>query len=289
MLEFKPAGGRSSKSLWWLVAFIGLISLVPILALGRAVVGRANLTYELTPSAVVIHYAPANLTVPRQEITGVQVFDRLTEGRRVMGTGMPGLYQGKWSFRETGRITLYASVQQQIVVLQTADGPWGLTPADPEGFVRTLNGGGTGRWAPATGNSPTWFVLPISIGIIAAIGLALCVLIYYIRLPATIRYALTDEAVLIEGGRLRVALPYRAIDQVTLANPRGGPWRKFGAELPGLLWGSFAWKDAGPNLRIYATQRKPLVLISSGGATYGISPIDADRFVSELKKRAETR
>lgn len=289
MLEFKPAAGRSTKALWWLVGFIAVISLLPLLALGRGVSGRSGLAYELTPTDLVIHYPPANVTVPRQAITGMQIYDRLTQGRRDMGTAMPGLYQGRWRFHETGRINLYASVQQQVVVLQTADGQWGITPAEPAAFVAAYQNGSTGSWAPAPGGSPLSFVLPFGAGFVILISLAAWVLVYYIRLPGTIRYILSDEALLIQGGRLRLSLPYSTIDAVRLDSPRGLPWRTIGAHLPGLVWGRFAWKAAGPSLRIYATQLKPLVLVSSGGATYGISPADAEAFVSELCKRVNTR
>lgn len=50
--------------------------MLPIIALGRGVVGRAGMAYELTTFDLQIHYPPAIVTVPRQAITGVQIFDR---------------------------------------------------------------------------------------------------------------------------------------------------------------------------------------------------------------------
>ena len=111
-------------------------------------------------------------------------------------------------------------------------------PGEPRQLRRGTEGRQHGVLGTGPGRSPLAFVLPFSAGFVILIGLAAWVLVYYIRLPATIRYILSAEAVLIQGGRLRLALPYHKIDQVTLASPRGMPWRKFGAQLPGLVWGS---------------------------------------------------
>lgn len=284
MLEFRPAGPRR-HSAYWLLAIFAAITVLPIVLLINVAAGSRNLAYDLTGDAVVIHYGTARIVVPRAELKQAYLLDRPTGGRRYVGTAMPGLYQGRWGFTETGRITLYATAKRDLVVLETAAGKWGLTPADPKGFLQALSAGQTGQWAPVAGSSPWLFLLPMMGLLLLVTGVGGGVVWYYLRLPPTILYTLTDEGVLIQGGRLRLLLPYRDISDVQLRSPHGGPWRKFGAQLPGLIWGSFAWKDAGPNLRIYATQLKPLVLVSSGGATYGISPEDGERFVAELRQR----
>ncbi|HWI66029.1 MAG TPA: PH domain-containing protein [Symbiobacteriaceae bacterium] len=285
MLEFRPVQAGSPRWLWLFVVMIAVAVLSVGLLMGQALFGRATLAYELTPAEVVIHYGSDRITVLRSAIETAQIVPAHTGGRRIFGTGMPGLYQGKWSFRETQQITLYASVQKQLVVLEAAKGKWGITPEDPEGFLLALKNGQTGTWAAAAGGSPVWFVLPFTVVTFTLLAGAVAVLIYYIRLPQSIRYVLSDEGVLIEGGRLRLTLPYREITSAQYASPKGGPFRLFGAEVPGLLWGRFRWKDAGPNLYLYATQRKPLVLIGCQGKTYGITPEAGERFLAELNQR----
>lgn len=283
-MTFQPVRARSARWLWSLVALIVLITLLPVFLLGRTAVGASNLRYELTQTELIIRFAGAPTRIARSAITEVQTYDDLTGGRRLMGTAVPGLYEGRWSFNETGRITLFASTTDRIVVVKTPDGTWGLTPAEPAAFVSALKGGDTGTWAPVRGKTPWLFMGPFFAFILLAVGAASAMLIYYIRLPGTIRYHLTEEGVVIEGGRLRVALPYGEITRAEVVSPPGTPLRLFGAHLPGLVWGTFSWKGLPGKLRIYATQLKPLVVITAGRVTYGISPAEQERFIAELQK-----
>lgn len=74
---------------------------------------------------------------------------------------------------------------------------------------------------------------------------------------------------------------------MTQISPTGGV-RILGTGMPGLYWGRFWWKQAGPGLRLYVTRYKPLVLISAGGLTYGVTPREEGRFVEELRRRLES-
>ncbi|MDF2630478.1 MAG: hypothetical protein K0R39_4309 [Symbiobacteriaceae bacterium] len=284
-MTFQPVNTRSARWLWLLPALIAVAMLLPTFLLGRTWVGAANMSYELTPTDLVIHFAGEPARISRSDITEVQIYDRLTEGRRLMGTAIPGLYEGRWSFKETGRISLFASTTGNLVVIRTADHAWGITPAEQAAFVGSLKAGETGAWSPVRGQSPGFFIVPFLIFITLALGVVIAVLTYYIRLPRSIRYHLTDDAVVIEGGRLRVALPYGEITRAEVVSPPGYPWRLFGSQLPGQVWGTFKWKGLPGKLRIYATQTKPLVAITAGNVTYGISPAEQERFVAELQKK----
>jgi hypothetical protein len=236
--------------------------------------------------AVTIRYAPTTIRIPRAEITRVYVLEHPTQGRRLMGTAMPGLYEGRWSFAETGRITLYCTVQSRVVLIETVGGKWGITPDDPERFVQAFNKGEFGQWAPAAAGSFPWIIL------LPLIELPLFALVFWaVRTfmpdPRTIRYTLEQDSLLISGGVTRVRVPYSAISEVKIAAPPGTPFRSWGAGLPGLYWGSFAWKAAGPGLKLYATQVKPLVLISAGRSTYGVTPGEPEQFVAELARRTQ--
>lgn len=286
-MTFRPANPRSIRWLLILVVLVLLITLLPVILLARTLMGASNLRYELTQSDLIIHFAGEPTRIDRSAMTEVQVYDDLTGARRLVGTAMPGLYEGRWTFKETGRITLFASTTDRIVVVRTADRTWGITPADPVAFVGALKGGQTGSWQPVRGQRPTLLMGAFALFILLTVGGASAILIYYMRLPVTIRYHLTDDGVIIEGGRLRVVLPYREITRADVVSPRGYPWRTFGAHLPGLVWGRFSWKGLPGPLRIYATQVKPLVAITAGTVTYGISPAEPDRFLAELQKQIE--
>lgn len=65
-----------------------------------------------------------------------------------MGTGLPGLQQGRWTFAETGPIILYSTRLSHVTVIETSTGSWGITPADPEAFAKALADGQAGRFEP---------------------------------------------------------------------------------------------------------------------------------------------
>lgn len=286
MQEFRPVEGGSNGWLWGIMA-------VPVLTIGlmiwlsiRSIWGVAGMSYALTPTTVEIRFGPGTITLARDQIATAEVAEGLTKGRRHYGTAMPGLYEGRWSFAETGRITLFATVQQDLVVIRMKDGTaYGITPDNPRAFVTDLEAGRTGRQAPAKGPKPWAFAAFMGFMTIIMAGVW-WMLVYYIRLPQSIRYTIDDErGLIIHGGRLHLVLPYDRITSAEAAEPRGMPWRTFGAGMPGLYWGSFSWKAAGGSLKLYATRLKPLVLIRAEGKTYGITPEDQERFVADLQRR----
>jgi hypothetical protein len=281
MLEYRPVRGASPAWLWLIAAVMVAAVVLPAFLLGRTLLGASRMSYELKPDALVIHHGLEAVVIPRAGMTGVRLLEQPTERRRLAGTALPGAYDGRWSFAETGRITLYARALNRMVVVTAPNGTWGITPTDAEGFVSALEHGATGVWEPVGAPSPwkqvTW-LLPFFLLVLPAMG----IVVYYIRLPASICYVIGPETLEIRGGRLRVVLPFASIEQAELASPPGSPMRVFGAGLPGLFWGVFAWRQVGKRVRLYATQYKPLVLVTAGGTTYGISPEDGDRFMAEL-------
>ncbi|HLN61515.1 MAG TPA: PH domain-containing protein [Symbiobacteriaceae bacterium] len=284
MLEFQPVRGRRSTWLYLIVLFIFLSLLIPFGLIGREVWAVSTMTYDLTPDAVLITYGADVIRVDRAAVTNPRLVSP-SSTRKLNGTGMPGAYSGRWQFAEFGQVRLYATRLEQVVLLPTPDQTWAVSPAEPEAFLNALQAGGTGQWQPARGESP-WLTAAV-IGFIDLLVFVIvaAILVYYARLPRTIRYALTDEGLRVEGGRLRLLLPYDRITSVEQATPAGHPWRKFGASLPGLHWGHFSWRSVGGPLRLYATALKPLVLVRTGQDVYGLTPEEPERFVTELSRR----
>jgi hypothetical protein len=285
-MEFRPVTVKAATGwLWALVIFILVATLLPLGLLTRVIWGGTHMTYELTASDVVIHFGSAAYEVPRASISGTEVLRQTTQRRRLNGTAVKGLYQGSWSFAETGRITLYATGLGQVVVLHTADKTWGITPVKPEQFIADLQNGATGTYRPVEGGASPWAPASFLLFLVPVVAMAIGIVIYYVRIPKSICYYLADEGLLITGGWRRLMVPYSAITGAVEASPARGPWRKVGAAFPGLYWGSFSWRQAGPNLWLYATRYKPLVLVSTASATYGITPEESERFVAELTRR----
>src|SRR5690606_24932594 len=125
-MRFEPVKSNPKAALWSMMGLVILLALVLVGVIVYSAWGGATLSYALTESGVEIVYGPSHVHIPREEITGVQVYERLSGGRRLFGTALPRLRQGLWSFNETGRITLYASTTDGMVVIETAGGRWGI-------------------------------------------------------------------------------------------------------------------------------------------------------------------
>lgn len=284
-MEFRAAGARRQSFLWIFVVIVMVAISLPVFFIGRSLLGSLSLSYRLTPDHLVVEYGPGGLTLGRSEIDSAEVYPRLTKGMRTGGTAMRGLYDGRWRFAETGPITLFAASTEPVVVVRAKDGQvWGITPQNPEEFVAALREGKTGGWEPKRNGSP-WWALTVLLPLLPLAGIFVPILLYYMRLPERIRYTLAEDALLVTGGRVRLAMPYGEIESIDVGPFKGTPWRKWGAGLPGLLWGKFYWKQAGGSLELYATGYRPIVLITAAGRRVGITPEDQDRFVAELARR----
>lgn len=282
-LVYRPVAAQASPWLKLLVAIILLVMLLPVWAGVRAVWGVSTLRYELTRADLVIHYGPTVERIPRAAILKVTQLTP-SRGRRTMGTGLPGLQHGRWTFTETGPIYMYSTSTAPLTVLETATGRFGISPADPAGLQAALASGGTGTFAPAPAQHGWSMAAFLFAALVLPVGLAL-LLLYLMRMPSVMTYTLDTEALAIRPGFGKVTVPYEQIRAVELASPPGFPVRVFGAGLPGLQWGAFHWPKAGRSLRLYTTRIKPLVLVRTDRRTFGLTPEDGERFVAELSRR----
>lgn len=274
--------------LWFLVALVVATTLFPLWLLVKDVWGVATLTYEITPGAVLIEFGPRTTRIERGEIIDATIIEEPSRGRRLFGTSFPGLKEGRWSFAETGPIRLVSTTTRPLTVIETAQGKWGISPADPERFIDTLNAGGAGRFEPVESQA-FWGLVALSLVPLLSCGVMAGVIRYVVGLYRNIGYELTDEGVLIHGARRPKLVPYAKIDDVKEASPAGTPWRTFGVGMPGMYWGAFSWKEAGRHVNLYATRLRPIVLIQAGSRTYGITPEESDRFLAELRARLDKR
>jgi len=280
----------------WVVALVA--GLTSLLVLGLAVWtawGLATLRYEVTPGGVLVTYGPSRVEIGRDEITRLYLLERPTGGRRIAGSSLPGLKQGLWAFNETGRISLYATTTADLVVIETADRTWGLSPADPRAFLEaagTASGGPTRAFAPARpkeGGGAAWVAVLFGVALlVTATGLG--TVVYLRRVAGTIGYELGLDALRIHGSWRPIVIPYRDITGVSIESPPGLPLRVAGISLPGLHWGAYSWKSVGPGLRLYATRLSPLVVVRTGKRrTYGLTPERDAEFVAELRRRIGER
>lgn len=253
----------------------------------RTVWGVYDLHYTLTETTLEISYGPTKVEIPRDEILSVEQV-AVSGGKRLFGTALPGLQEGAWTFPETGRVELYSTEPELLTVIETSEKKYGISPADPAGFIEAVKEGAAGRWDPASTQAGTTAVV-MSVIVLAIIAGTIVLLVGVAVGAKNVLYVLDSEGVLIQMGWVKARIPYKSIESIEKVTMQGRPIRAVGTAMPGLYWGTFYFRQEKLRLKIYATEYKQLVLIHAGKNTYGLNPADADRFIDEVSRRARLR
>jgi hypothetical protein len=279
---------RPGPSWWWRLVLILIVAtpLLPLFLLVQTAWGAQNMAYTVTPDALQIRYGWTEQRIPLDQIQSVGLVQP-TRYSRINGTGMPGLYEGRWTSEETGRITLYATRLDSWVVLTTADQKWGLTPSDPTAFQAALQLRQTATFQPAAPDrSGGWvFTLVMLPGLV--VGPLLWYVFYLIaRFRKGLTYELGPEGLVIRTGWRPVFIRYAEIEKAEEVSPKGGPSRLYGTCVSGCYWGAFSWYPFAKRIQLYATRIKPIVLIQTKtGKMFGLSPADSAGFLGVLHER----
>lgn len=281
----------TDRGVRWLKATIGVLialALVITWLSVRTVWGAFSMAYDVTPAAVTIRFGPSRITIPRHEILQVWVEAEPTDLRRRFGSSFPGLYQGRWTSETTGTIYLYATARKPLVVLETPDRRYGLSPKEPEAFVAAVQTGAPGSFSPFQSNAPLGLAA-LAFFPIFMLCVAILFFLMYLRIARRVAYELTDDALLILGPSRPISVPYSEIEDVRIENPPGFPHQIGGIALPGFYWGSCSWRAVGRHIRMHATQLRPIILFRRRRSVYGISPREPEAFLTELKRRLPKR
>lgn len=284
---FLPAPTKWSRL--YLIPFY-LMLLVTLFVVGLHVytlAGAFTMRYEVTEPAIVIHFGFQKVRIPREDVEQAWILEEPTRLTRLVGTTAPGLHQGRWSTRETGQLSLFASEARPLLVIKTRGRTYGITPDDPEAMLAAIEEGTPAVFPPAGDPSRVVWGLAVPLTVVVLLLIALTVGLYLLtaRFRHSLRYELHPSELVIQTGWHPIRIPYTSIRGAEIVHLPGSPLRKIGTHLPGLLWGKFTWRGAGPNLHLYATQKGPLVLISLESRTIGISPAEPEAFLQELNQR----
>lgn len=283
-MRFQPPATRAGPLVWILAISCLALGIFLLWLNIRTIWGAQTISYEITEADVIVNFGPQSVVLNRASVSEIAIIEQPSRARRHVGTSAPGLYQGRWSFAETGRIELYATSLRPLTVIVAEQGKWGISPMDPQGFVDTFESEATGLF-PAVPTENTWFLI-----IFAATSLLLCVVLgvlsfYLFSVMRNLAYELTDEQIIVHGGWRPIVIPYDAVTDVQLMEPKGQPFRTWGVGAPGLYFGRFSWRSVGPNLRLYATRLRPLVVVTTDEKTYALTPENPQHFIEELGKR----
>lgn len=280
----RPARSHGLKG----INFVTLAALLlAVLAVGSSMLSAMNMQYQVTPDALRIRSGFSTEEIALDAVTAVWRPETLSGAVRKFGTATSNLRTGRWSFRETGDITLFATRLDTLVVIDAGGRRYGVTPEDPEAFIAALEARAPATFEPlgGTGRASASMLIPILVVVVAAV-----VTLYATGIaggfPQKLRYELGPEGLAIRTGFRPVHVAYSEVERVEVASPSGYPIRLYGTAVGSLLWGRFRWPAAGPNLHLYCTRMKPLVLLHlRDGRTIGITPEEDERFVAEFKRR----
>lgn len=286
-IHFPPEPSSARRWILALFALLIVLSAAIFALVGASLLGVATLAYETDAEGLTIQFGFARHKLLRSEVVDVRIVEAPTGRRRYFGVSVPGLYQGSWSFHQTGRLALYATDLGRLVVieLETPNGlkRFGISPADPEALVSAFTSGAAATF-PAVRQSGAGLFAPFLLAVLVAI-VPLVLLFRIVPIPSRLRYELAPGALRIHGPSRPIEVPYSQITAVELVRLKRRPLRVGGTHVPGFYWGRFFSREAGPGLYMCATRLDPLVIVVAGKRRYGLSPQDSEGFTAELRRR----
>ncbi len=319
MTRFGATWDRSLRWTTWLVGLIlfgvagGLLALSLVVpaalppalltcAITAVVVGitwlLAPTGYELQPRALVVRRRVRPISVPLEQIRGV---DRLADGashRAVQLWGSGGLFGwiGEHWNRRLGLFRIYATRRKDLVRIDTERELFVLSPDDPDVFVaavlqrapRARRGA-----APAPGRQGIARARILrSVAAIAALALvgpgALFAALHGF---APVAASVEDDVIRVErrwAGPIEI--PLRTVHGAALLPSQGGRrwWRTAGTDLGDVRYGRFASRELGA-FQLYAWRRDRYVLVETHDGRLVLTPDEPERFVEEVRRGLDDR
>lgn len=136
---FEPIAQSAGGGMALIVIMMLAISAFSFILIGWLRRMARTMAYELTEDALVIHGSWRPIRIPYRSIDAVRVETPTGRPMRVVGTALPGLMWGSFSWSSVGRnLRLYTTRLQPLVVIQTGSGTVGLSPEDAQGFANDL-------------------------------------------------------------------------------------------------------------------------------------------------------
>ena len=283
--EFRPLARRSRVGLV-LAIVLGTLMLVGTVVLGTIASGSSQVTYSQRAGVLEIDSGSrmdGTRSFASAKVTSARVVE-LRGGRRVVGTGAPGLCTGKWWYPGVGDVWQATGCTPRGVLLDVTgeDRPIIVSPPDADAFMDAVKTGVDFGIALPAGDAVLLKVVPGGAAILLAITSSMIIAVFLVG-PSRMRYVVKD-------GRLEV---------VTLFSKKSWPARELrarahspkvtlrlmGTAFPGYYTGLF--RADGANTRMYATDLKRGVLVEGPARVY-VSPAEPDAFLAALRDAGST-
>lgn len=273
-------------------AVLRLVPLVLLAVLGVCW-GLAPRGFAIEGEALLLLRRLGPVRIPLSRITGAGLLPSLPRPGTLRIAGTSGLfgYFGRYWSPGLGRFRLHATRRAGLVLVDTADGRWVLSPDAPEAFLAALRRSAPGASAeprPAAGVTGGAGPRAAVAMIVALAGLLVAGIVAAVLGFAPVAARVDGEAVVVERRWFgAVAIPLAEVRQAELLAPalRRGWIRTAGTSLPGgVAYGSFSSRDLG-DFRLYAWRPGPLVRLDTTGGPVVLSPDEPEAFVAEVRAR----
>jgi hypothetical protein len=220
--------------------------------------------------------------IPLGSIEGSEVVV-LGRGRRVAGTGLPGLCAGHFSYDGLGDVWQATDCRREVLLLRMAgeERPVLVSPPDRDAFLAALAAGRDADLSPPPVPEPReWRLFKTALPAVAVPGMAY-VAFALLAAPRRLRYR-------VDGLELEVQLLLvrRRFSLAGAAARRYTPkraWKWAGTGMPGYLAGLFTVD--GASTRVYASTVREEGVLLEGAKRVFVTPEDIPGFLGALREQ----
>jgi len=218
-------------------------------------------------------------TVPAAAVADLRKVE-VHDGRRVVGTAMPGYCVGRFRYPRLGTVWQATDCTRHGVLVRVSgwNAPLLLTPPEPERLRAALAGGPPYEYRHGTGRraGPTAWVLRASSLVMAMTAVALLLLV--LAAPQRLRYRVRPGTLEVRTLLFTRRFPLAGA-AARITTPRIG-LRLWGVGIPGYLTGWF--RVDGRTTRLYVTDHRGPCVLLQGPRRLLLSPADPAAMLAAL-------
>lgn len=98
-----------------------------------------NMDYKVEDGHIKISWF-TGVEIPVKDITGIKVLDKAPAITKITGVDLFNVREGVYTMDGVGKVRLYVSdIGRKIVLVKTSSMIYGLSPSNPEQFVKMIN------------------------------------------------------------------------------------------------------------------------------------------------------
>ncbi len=284
MREFRSRPVRS-RWRWPLAVLLVVVCLVPATLAVSLAFSTPTISYRISAGRLELRGGESLLASQRsiplaQIVASEQV--TLQHGRRVAGTGLPGLCAGHFRYDGLGDVWQVTDCRRQVLLLRVVgeERPVLVSPGDPAAFLAAVAAGRDVDLSPPPVVEPfAWRLFKVAMAVMM-VPLVAYVVAALAAAPRRLRYRVGDGVLEVQLliWRRRFSLPGSTASRYT---PRRA-WKTAGSAMPGYYAGCF--RVDGAATRVYASTVRDEGVMVDGERRVFVTPADLVDFLAELRR-----